>query len=154
MLRSRHLLAVLVTVLCTGFALPSAASADTPSTTLYHELYRPQFHYTPARNWMNDPNGLIYYKGVYNLFYQYNPSGNTWGNISWGHAVSRDLVHWKELPLAIPQDANDRSGGPILRLARQALAPLEDEHVDASPCQCECGRAATHAGPDHDDVGT
>ena len=56
---------------------------------------------------MNDPNGPIYYHGQYHLFFQYNPSGTTWGNISWGHAVSPDLVHWKELPIAIPDDANE-----------------------------------------------
>ena len=55
---------------------------------------------------MNDPNGLVYYKGVYHLFYQYNPDGNTWGNMSWGHATSTDLVHWTEQPLAIPNDSN------------------------------------------------
>jgi sucrose-6-phosphate hydrolase SacC (GH32 family) len=80
-------------------ALTSAAAAGT-----YQEQYRPQFHFSPAQNWMNDPNGPIYYKGRYHLFFQYNPSGNTWGNMSWGHAVSPDLVHWKQLPLAIPQD--------------------------------------------------
>ena len=53
---------------------------------------------------MNDPNGMVYHKGVYHLYYQHNPSGNTWGNMSWGHATSTDLVHWKEQPLAIPTD--------------------------------------------------
>lgn len=71
---------------------------------LYHEIYRPQFHFTPARNWMNDPNGLIYHRGRYQLFFQYNPYGITFGNVSWGHAVSKDLVHWTQLPVAIPAD--------------------------------------------------
>ncbi|MCT9084433.1 GH32 C-terminal domain-containing protein [Streptomyces fulvoviolaceus] len=80
---------------------PQAVAADTPP---YTETYRPQFHFTPEKNWMNDPNGLVYYKGEYHLFYQYNPNGNTWGDMSWGHAVSKDLVHWEELPLALSHD--------------------------------------------------
>ena len=62
---------------------------------------RPHFHFAPARNWMNDPNGLIFYRGKYHLFFQYNPEDNQWGNMSWGHATSADLINWQELPLAI-----------------------------------------------------
>ncbi|MEO1261693.1 MAG: glycoside hydrolase family 32 protein [Bacteroidota bacterium] len=72
----------------------------------YQEPFRPQFHFSPLKNWMNDPNGLIFLNGKYHLFFQYNPHGNQWGNISWGHAVSEDLVHWKEWPVAIPAEKN------------------------------------------------
>jgi fructan beta-fructosidase len=83
------------------------ASADAPGPANYREPFRPQFHYTPATNWMNDPNGLVYHKGEYHLFYQHNPFGNTWGHMSWGHAVSRDLVRWEELPVAIPEEGSE-----------------------------------------------
>ena len=62
---------------------------------------RPHSHFAPARNWMNDPNGLIYYKGIYHLFFQYNPEGDQWGNMSWGHATSKNLFEWEEHPVAI-----------------------------------------------------
>lgn len=75
------------------------------SASGYDEVYRPQIHYTPAKNWINDPNGLVYADGVYHLYYQYNPQGNDWGNMSWGHATSTDLVKWKEQPVAMTTDA-------------------------------------------------
>lgn len=72
----------------------------------YDEPHRPQYHFTPAKNWMNDPNGMFYYEGEYHLFYQYNPFGDKWGHMSWGHAVSPDLVHWEHLPLALAEENN------------------------------------------------
>ncbi|MEU1464664.1 GH32 C-terminal domain-containing protein [Streptomyces sp. NPDC005727] len=116
---SRHARTRMIAAVATVCALsaapvaPQAVAADTPP---YFETYRPQIHFTPQKNWMNDPNGLLYYKGEYHLFYQYNPDGNSWGDMSWGHAVSKDLVHWKELPLALSHDDEEMvfSGSAIV----------------------------------------
>lgn len=76
-----------------------------------NDQQRPAFHMMPPANWMNDPNGPIYYKGEYHLFYQYNPAGAFWANMHWGHAVSKDLVHWEHLPIALtPSESYDKDG--------------------------------------------
>ena len=74
--------------------------------------HRPRYHFLPPENWMNDPNGMIQWKGRYHMFYQYNPNGAFWGTIHWGHAMSTDLVHWTHLPLALAPtpDGPDASG--------------------------------------------
>lgn len=70
----------------------------------YSEIYRNQYHFSQYAHWNNDPNGLVYYKGYYHVYYQHNPFGNLWGNLSWGHARSKDLLHWEQLPVAIVPD--------------------------------------------------
>ncbi|MGZ3752917.1 MAG: glycoside hydrolase family 32 protein [Mucilaginibacter sp.] len=71
----------------------------------YKELYRPQVHFSPKAHWVNDPNGMVYYDHTWHLFYQYYPNGTVWGPMHWGHAESRDLIHWKELPIALYPDS-------------------------------------------------
>lgn len=88
------------------FLLPGALPVEAVDPSYYDEDHRPQYHFTPEANWMNDPNGMVYYAGEYHLFYQYHPYGLQWGPMHWGHAVSKDLVHWKHLPVALHPDEN------------------------------------------------
>ena len=95
------------------------------------EQYRPYLHFSPERNWMNDPNGLVYDDGTWHLFFQHNPYGTRWGNMSWGHATSTDLVHWEEQPLAIPQTF-DANGVAIEDIFSGSVVVDETEQLAAS----------------------
>jgi len=85
---------------CTGPTAP----VDEPFATAHDERWRPQLHYSPATQWMNDPAGLVYFEGEWHLFFQHNPDDILWGPMHWGHAVSTDLVHWQHLPIALSPD--------------------------------------------------
>lgn len=84
-----------------GFALVKQANKVPGSKAWYREPHRPQFHFTQKVGWNNDPNGMVYHNGEYHLFFQHNPLGILWGNMTWGHASSRDLLHWEQQPNAL-----------------------------------------------------
>lgn len=90
---------------CFLFICSSFFSSAQVENNKEEELYRPRIHFTPAAHWMNDPNGMVYYKGIYHLFFQYYPSSSVWGPMHWGHATSADLIHWKEQPIALYPDS-------------------------------------------------
>ena len=85
--------------------ISSLAFAQNNVNGTYREQYRPQIHFSPPAHWMNDPNGMVYYKGTYHLFYQFYPKGTVWGPMHWGHATSTDLVHWNNKPIALYPDS-------------------------------------------------
>lgn len=116
----RYLLTVLWSVLLV-FTLVAKDKKD----ELYKEKYRPQFHFTPEKNWHSDPNGLVFYDGEYHLFYQYNPKGTEWGYMHWGHAISKDLIYWEHLPIAIYPDNNSEDKEICTAFSGSAIV---DEH--------------------------
>jgi len=91
----------IATLVCCIEASPISSKQNAQCTT---EDHRPRYHFSAKKNWLNDPNGMVYYDGVYHLYYQHHPDGMTWGPMHWGHATSRDLVTWEELPIALYPD--------------------------------------------------
>jgi len=98
------LIVIMVLVSCKNKEVKQASADTSIKTKYYTEPYRSQYHFTPEANWMNDPNGMVYHKGVYHLFYQYYPEDIVWGPMHWGHATSKDLVHWEHKPIALFPD--------------------------------------------------
>lgn len=86
------------------FSPVQQSDEDTNAGVVYKEKLRAQFHFSPKRGWTNDPNGMVYYNGEYHLFFQHSPYGRGWGNMTWGHTVSKDLVHWEEVGDALHPD--------------------------------------------------
>jgi fructan beta-fructosidase len=116
---------------------------------------RPKYHFAPAANWLSDPNGLIYHAGEWHLFYQYNPHGEDWGHMSWGHAVSRDLTNWKELPPALLEDeqhmifsgsaVNDPAG--TAGFGKNAMVAIyTGAELGSQPHQVQCLASSTDNG--------
>jgi fructan beta-fructosidase len=88
-----------------SFSCSEKPTEQAHASATYSELFRPQFHFSPPANWMNDPNGMVYWDGEYHLFYQYYPDSTIWGPMHWGHAVSKDMVRWENLPVALAPDS-------------------------------------------------
>lgn len=127
---------------------------------MYNEKLRPQFHFTAKEGWLNDPNGLVYYDGQYHLFFQHNPFGTGWGNMTWGHAVSTDLLHWEQQSNALEPDSmgvmfsgsavvdwNNTAGVQVgNHKTLVALYTAEGSYVDPKQPSTQCLAYSTDAG--------
>lgn len=154
--RTLALLAVLLGIALSFLApasAPAQAAPDDPDPA--GEQHRPYLHFTPRENWMNDPNGMVFHEDTWHLFFQHNPSGNTWGNMSWGHATSDDLFHWQQQPLAIPQTFGDDGesiedifSGSVVSDAENTsgLGTAENPPLVALYTSAYTNRHPTHAG--------
>lgn len=98
-MRKYHFVYMAATLIVSAYSMKSHAQK------IYHEMYRPQVHFSPKEKWTNDPNGMVYYKGIYHLFFQYYPDSTVWGPMHWGHATSSDLIHWQQQPIALYPDS-------------------------------------------------
>src|SRR6478736_314246 len=92
-------------ILFSFLTICSAAQKQTGQGNAYDDPHRPQIHFSPQTGWMNDPNGMIYFNNQYHLFYQYYPDSTVWGPMHWGHATSKDLIHWQHQPIALVPDS-------------------------------------------------
>jgi beta-fructofuranosidase len=146
--------AALNSPLLQSLAAAQSSAATGPTANLASDPRRPQFHLLPAANWMNDPNGPIYWKGRYHMFFQYNPNAAVWGDMHWAHAVSPDMIHWQHLPVALaptpgsPDADGCFSGTAVVRNGAVAFlytgvakapfdqATLRDGHNNFKETQC------------------
>ncbi|MEO7049803.1 MAG: glycoside hydrolase family 32 protein, partial [Ferruginibacter sp.] len=99
MARNFYFTALLFIFSCTS------VEKDAINSKEYNEQYRPQIHFSPKTGWINDPNGMVYFDNEYHLFYQYYPDSTVWGPMHWGHATSKDMVHWEQQPIALYPDS-------------------------------------------------